>query len=574
MYECDTKDVIEDGGQIDHGPKVMIIRYCGQCNSDISGEWFGVNDIEYKHLRDLKVCPICGANLLKNKDTYIEIGTENSSMTTRIAIAKDTQPNTKLSQEFLEKFRKAQIGEKLEYEGRLYTKTYEHLLEKYNDRCFESVLEYFRSSRVLINLQKSEMEINEFINQCEVQSGTTINFSEAIKSDSKRLKELLKIIVQTETSIYSVSERLKELYNLRKESSVDALTSVKLFLVKKKSELKTLEQKYNDLFKCKLEEKKSYIVVEEEFVEKPVQPNDPVFPPRPAEPEFKKAGIFNKKKTAIENEEIKSAYNKMLIEYELQCERIKKDYEDKLKEYNKTLSLYKSELKKVEEKRKIEYNQKLNEIEQEISDELCEIKKDIENKANELNELNKRVDEIKTPEIVKDNMVQEEISKCEELLKELYKVRNTIYASGIIFNKYCNFVAVSSFYEYLLSGRCNQLEGIDGAYNIYESEIRLDTIVSQLDHVIESLEKIQKNQFLIYSAIKETKVQLMNLNDSMDKAVSSLSRIERSTLNIEKNTKEIAENTAVAAYYSQVSAYYSKKTAELTDALGFMVALK
>ena len=118
------------------------------------------------------------------------------------------------------------------------------------------------------------------------------------------------------------------------------------------------------------------------------------------------------------------------------------------------------------------------------------------------------------------------------------------------------------------------LEGIDGAYNIYESEIRLDTIVSQLDHVIESLEKIQKNQFLIYSAIKETKVQLMNLNDSMDKAVSSLSRIERSTLNIEKNTKEIAENTAVAAYYSQVSAYYSKKTAEMTDALGFIMALK
>ena len=38
--------------------------------------------------------------------------------------------------------------------------------------------------------------------------------------------------------------------------------------------------------------------------------------------------------------------------------------------------------------------------------------------------------------------------------------------------------------------------------------------------------------------------------------------------------RDISENTAVAAYYSQVNAYYSKKTAELTNALGFMMALK
>ena len=119
-------------------------------------------------------------------------------------------------------------------------------------------------------------------------------------------------------------------------------------------------------------------------------------------------------------------------------------------------------------------------------------------------------------------MVNEEISKAEELLKGLYTAKNKLYGSNIVFKKYCNFVAISSFYEYLSAGRCTGLEGADGAYNIYENEIRLDTVISQLTQVIESLEQIQKNQYVIYSAIKETNKQLNTLNLSMENAIHSL----------------------------------------------------
>ena len=43
---------------------------------------------------------------------------------------------------------------------------------------------------------------------------------------------------------------------------------------------------------------------------------------------------------------------------------------------------------------------------------------------------------------------------------------------------------------------------------------------------------------------------------------------------IEGDLDIIAKNTEVTAFYSKVNAYYAKKNAELTNALGFLIALK
>ena len=53
----------------------------------------------------------------------------------------------------------------------------------------------------------------------------------------------------------------------------------------------------------------------------------------------------------------------------------------------------------------------------------------------------------------------------------------------------------------------------------------------------------------------------------MGKALTSIRSIEDNTAHIAQNSDVIAHNTAVTAYYSKVNA-------ELTNALGYMVALK
>ena len=171
-----------------------------------------------------------------------------------------------------------------------------------------------------------------------------------------------------------------------------------------------------------------------------------------------------------------------------------------------------------------------------------------------------------TLEMAKISLIKDEIKQAEQLMAKLCRARNTIYKSGVVFSKYCNFVAFTSFYEYLSSGRCSQLEGHDGAYNLYESEIRANMVVEQLSQVIESLEQIKQNQFMIYSAINDINCQLEYLNTSMDSAVSSLKTVNQHLENLEDTAAVIAHNT-------KITAFYSKKNAELTDALGFMMAL-
>ena len=98
------------------------------------------------------------------------------------------------------------------------------------------------------------------------------------------------------------------------------------------------------------------------------------------------------------------------------------------------------------------------------------------------------------------------------------------------------------------------MEGADGAYNIYESEIRANQMISQLSQVIDSLDKIQQNQYVICSAIQESNRNLAQLNRSMNSAVSALNDINVTTKNMNSTMEKISEHAAVAAYNSSVAA--------------------
>lgn len=135
-------------------------------------------------------------------------------------------------------------------------------------------------------------------------------------------------------------------------------------------------------------------------------------------------------------------------------------------------------------------------------------------------------------------------------------------------------VAVSSFCDYLLAGRCEALEGADGAYNLYERETRSDLILEKLDKVIASLASIQKNQYFIYSEIQASNARL----EKIENQLVTNNAIQESQLDmlkqICKNTDGIADTLQEIAFNTEVTAFYSKQTKELTDALGYMVALR
>ena len=144
---------------------------------------------------------------------------------------------------------------------------------------------------------------------------------------------------------------------------------------------------------------------------------------------------------------------------------------DKTSKYN---SQYKREMDK--------YNRDLEHYQEEIR----------KNKYNQQNE-----EKLKN-KLIKNLMGLQAVNKgTKECLVRFYNME-------IIMPKYRNLIAVSSFKDYLDEGRCYELSGHEGAYNLYNIEARLDKIVTQLDAVISNLSEIKYNQYSLYQAVKES----------------------------------------------------------------------
>ena len=116
-------------------------------------------------------------------------------------------------------------------------------------------------------------------------------------------------------------------------------------------------------------------------------------------------------------------------------------------------------------------------------------------------------------------------------------------------------------------------------------DCRADLVISKLSEVVSSLDAIKDGQYMLYSQITETNKSLNKLNTTMDNVLKELKQIgstvgtqlesiNQNTKNIQQNTKSLNQSASVIAYNTAVTAFYAKKNAELTNALGFMVALK
>ena len=128
----------------------------------------------------------------------------------------------------------------------------------------------------------------------------------------------------------------------------------------------------------------------------------------------------------------------------------------------------------------------------------------------------------------------------EKPLAETQAVLDKLYSADIIYPKYRNLPALTSMYEYLITGRCEELTGPHGAYNLYEDELRKDMIISQMNLVIQNLEQIKSNQYMLYEQVKK-------IQAASRAAVAELRAIHVYTANI-------ADCASLTAYYAGITA--------------------
>jgi len=208
------------------------------------------------------------------------------------------------------------------------------------------------------------------------------------------------------------------------------------------------------------------------------------------------------------------------IKYQQELEQAQSEYQEKVKQYQQMVKEYPEILKENERKRQ----------------------QDTADRQAKIVYLQKQVKEIK------DGL---DISQ-----KHLQK----IYDEDIIFPKYRNLPMVCSLYEYICSERCDKLVGNNGAYNILEVEIRMDRLISQMDLVIAHLEQIQRNQFMLYSALQECNRRSMQIRNDLNCMSVTLEGIFQNTAELNQNTDQLYSRIAELQETSSLAAYYVERT--------------
>ena len=150
------------------------------------------------------------------------------------------------------------------------------------------------------------------------------------------------------------------------------------------------------------------------------------------------------------------------------------------------------------------------------------------------------------------NEIKKEIMIVDKNQEETQQILNNFYSKNIIYPKYRGLVPIAAFYEYFNSGRCDTLTGHEGAYNIYETEIRMNVIIAKLDDVLHRLDEIRETQYALYDAIENADVVVNNMNNTINGLVGNMKSIVDNQNVIAYNTRIAAENTAFLSWMEMI----------------------
>ena len=507
-----------------------VYRIC-EVPSDRQNAWYKPANLAMEQCRDKPfVCPVCGK-------PYRYIGYDSS-------------------------WKRLSAAELREFNS---SKDYDRMIE----RALGSTVDFADS-----NVREAvEETVDHFVRSVDVpqaihMSPTTI---ETIKSDPEHLKKYLLQLIQLECNIYALLSRLPDTYYLQKFNGLLVESSKYAFSQKIKghvpSQSTQMENQLKGIVK-QLENDYAYWQAEiSRRGKEKVTISKIACPEKPTPPTLGVPSFFNKKRVLAENEALTAKYNADMAAYELAMTRWQEE-NSRLK--NAAEAKKQSQIEEAQqnaETAKI----KLEDAQRQLAAAEAAVEK--EAAANQ-KKIDEQLGQFTSPESMVQDMLDQEAQQTESLLRKAFSTRNELYAANIIFKKYRNPVALSSFYEYLMAGRCTKLEGADGAYNLYEAEVRANRVIEQLDTVIDSLEQIKANQYMMYSAICDIREELGELNSTMGSALDVLYDIEGNTSKAAEHLEAISQSNEVIAYNTAATAYYTKKNAELTDAMGYLVALK
>ncbi len=146
--------------------------------------------------------------------------------------------------------------------------------------------------------------------------------------------------------------------------------------------------------------------------------------------------------------------------------------------------------------------------------------------------------------------------RIEESIAVLQSSYEQLLSMRVLHPKYQTMAACMTMLDYFETGRVSALMGPDGAYNLYESELRSNLIIDRLDEINESLKRIEKAMYTLVSAVRETNRHLKNLETEMK--------------SLNATAKEQLDAQREIAHWSSVTAVCTEAAARNTEALKYI----
>ena len=388
-----------------------------------------------------------------------------------------------------------------------------------------------------------------------------------VKSDIPSIKAYIQQLIDLEIWIRFVEEQIVNLDEEQTEikkartyaDALGAQSAKKKIEVKEKSlleEIEKLKKKFN-----------STDWIGEVTPNKIVAPSRPrylkeVTPEKPVAPIMKQPNFFNKKKVLAENERLQREYEKACQIYEhmlKQLEEAKSKNEILRPEYDNQMRMYHASLEI--EKTRVRAEKKRLEEEGAIKKQAAE--KELNKK---IEEIHKKIEDLKNSDVsgMEDSYIEvvlkKEKDECLKLIKTICEARNKLFSANVIYPNYRDVCALSSFYEYFNSERCYELEGPNGAYNLYESECRGDSI----SKIFRTLEDINKNQVVLYRETSNMFKNLKSLVNLLKDATKAIAEIEEN-----KITEKLVEET-FEKYFKKNESFKEKIAKSVDDAMTYL----
>ena len=193
-----------------------------------------------------------------------------------------------------------------------------------------------------------------------------------------------------------------------------------------------------------------------------------------------------------------------------------------------------------QDRKEADFNQRQAAIEKERISGYQDTARKNRGRIAELKEEIKLIDDITIPQL------NEEIRENEAAAAKVLGALNRYYEPNVVYKKYRGLVPIAAFTEYFDAERCYTLTGPDGAYNIYENEMRMNLINAKLDNVQAGLNLLAKQHSAILTSLNQMNANVRCLVASVDDANEKNRAAFRQ---IENGTRAIGYSTQLSNYY-------------------------